>query len=156
MKSVNDIVEGILKDFLSNNKLELYDVKFEKQGSDRFLRVFIDKEGPVSIDDCEMVSRFLSKRLDKNDPIEEAYYLEVSSPGAERELKKESDFVRFKGSKVKAKLKRALDGQKIITGELVGKKGDIVIIKDDCEDCLGVDLEIEMDNIKSIRNILEF
>ncbi len=153
MKSVNDIVESILKDFLVKNKLELYDVKFEKQGNDRFLRVFIDKEGPVSIDDCEMVSRFLSNKLDKNDPIEEAYYLEVSSPGAERELKKEIDFKRFKGSKVKLKLKVAREGQKIVTGELVGKKEDIVVVKDEC---LGKNLEISMDNIKSIRNILEF
>ncbi len=153
MKSVNDIVESILKEFLAKNKLELYDVKFEKQGNDRFLRVFIDKDGPVSIDDCEMVSRFLSNKLDKNDPVEESYYLEVSSPGAERELKKDSDFIKFKGAKVKLKLKVAREGQKIITGELVGKKEDMVIVKDDC---LGDNLEISMDNIKSIRNILEF
>ncbi len=153
MKSVKDIVENILSEFLSKNNIELYDVTFEKQGSDRFLRVFIDKEGPVSINDCEMVSRFLSNKLDKNDPIEEAYFLEVSSPGAERELKKDSDFIKFKGSKVRLKLKRANEGQKVITGKLVGKENDLVIVKDDC---LEDNLEISLDNIKSIKNVLEF
>ncbi len=153
MKSVEEKVRAILENFLKKNKIELYDVKFEKEGSERYLRVYIDKEPLVAISDCEMVSKFLSNKLDNNDPIEEQYYLEVSSPGAERELKKESDFVKFKGKKVKARLRTVVDGQKIITGKLVGKKDNVVIIEDEC---LNNNVEIMLEDIRSIRNILEF
>ncbi len=153
MISVEEKVANILKDFLTKNSIELYDLRFEKEGKDRYLRVFIDKETSISVDDCEMVSKFLSDKLDKNDPIEEQYYLEVSSPGAERELKKESDFIRFKGKKIKVKLINVVEGQKIITGKLIAKKGDVVIVEDEC---LKKEIEISLDDIRSIRNILEF
>ena len=88
---ITELAETILSEFLSQNKLELYNVEFVKEGKDRFLRVYIDKaqdaeDEYVDTDDCELVSRYLSEKLDEEDPIEDNYYLEVSSPGLERTL----------------------------------------------------------------------
>ncbi|QAT43130.1 ribosome maturation factor RimP [Aminipila luticellarii] len=122
---IKDLVEEILTPFLKENSLELYNVEFVKEAKDWFLRVYIDKaegteEEYISTDDCEMVSRFLSEKLDASDPIEQNYYLEISSPGMDRELLKEKDFIRYAGKQVDVNLYQAVDGKKKITGELVG------------------------------------
>ena len=77
-----------------NNGFELVDVEYVKEGSNWFLRVYVDKEGGIDIDDCGRISEFLSEKLDENDPITDAYFLEVSSPGAERPLKKPDDYLK--------------------------------------------------------------
>ena len=122
-KKIKDIVEEILSPYLAENGLELWNVEFVKEVKDWFLRVYIDKsdhqEGSyVSIEECEGVSRYLSEALDKEDPIEQNYYLEVSSPGMDRELITEEHFKRYFGSPVDIKLYKAIDGKKEITAIL--------------------------------------
>lgn len=98
--------------------LEIWDVRFEKEGADWFLRVFIDKDGGVSIDDCVDMSHAIDKPLDDADPIEQSYCLEVCSPGLERELKRDEHFVKFIGSPIMVKLIRPLEGQREYNGIL--------------------------------------
>lgn len=132
-RKIADIVEQISSEFLAENGLELYNCEFVKEGRDWFLRVYIDKteEEYVSTDDCEKVSRFLSAELDRLDPIEQNYYLEVSSPGMDRALLKEKDFVRFAGEIVDVSLYKALDGRKAYQGKLVGMEDGKIIITDE-------------------------
>ena len=98
--------------------LELWDVRFEKEGADWFLRVFIDKDGGISIDDCVDMSHALDKPLDEADPIEQSYCLEVCSPGLERSLKRDSHFEKSIGKPVQVKLIRPLDGTREFKGRL--------------------------------------
>jgi len=127
-KRVVDQVADILTPFLATQAIELVDVEFVKEGPYRYLRVTIDNASGISLDDCAEVSRFLNDRLDKIDPIEEQYFLEVTSPGVERTLKKDSDFERFSGSQIQVKLYQPFEGQKMIVGELVGLKDDHVVM----------------------------
>ncbi len=114
------ITTDLVMPIIEKENFELVDVEFKKEGPHRYLRVFIDKEGGITLDDCQKVSEALSDRLDEVDPIEENYFLEVSSPGLDRPLKKDADFERFKGELVEVKLYEPLNGQKVIEGELVG------------------------------------
>lgn len=116
---VTDIVEKLAEPIVEEAGLDLVDVEFKKEGANWYLRVFIDKPEGVDIDDCTKVSEQLSDRLDEVDPIPQAYFLEVSSPGAERPLKKPSDFERAVGDYVHISLYEALDGRKSFEGELV-------------------------------------
>ena len=99
----------LLEPIVAERGLELVDLEFVKEGANWYLRVYIDKEGGVSIDDCEAVSRALEAKLDEKDPIEQAYVLEVSSPGIDRPLKKDADFIRFQGEIIDVKLYKAVD-----------------------------------------------
>ena len=111
--------------------LELVDVEFVKEGSEYYLRVYIDKEGGVGINDCEAASRKLSDLLDERDPISEAYILEVSSPGLFRVLKKDKDLERSIGKTVLVRFFKAVDGEKQVRGELDGFDENKVVIKTD-------------------------
>ena len=144
-KKITEIVEEITADFLVQNGLELYNSEFVKEGKDWFLRVYIDRQQEeetedkeevyVSTDDCEKVSRFLSEELDRLDPIEQNYYLEVSSPGLDRELIKEKDFIRFCGRLVDISLYKAIDGKKTYQGILKGLTEDnSIVITDEKEE----------------------
>ena len=139
-----ELVSELISDFLGENGLELYHTDFRKEGKDWHLSVFIDiaekvreeneKNGIeryVSTDDCELVSDYLSDKLDELDPIEQNYVLEVSSPGMDRELYEQKDFDRFTGELVDVKLYRSVDGVKEMQGNLVGLKDGYVIIKDE-------------------------
>lgn len=133
-KKITEIIEEISAEFLAQNGLELYNSEFVKEGRDWFLRVYIDKTQEaqyVSTDDCEKVNRFLSAELDRIDPIEQNYYLEVSSPGMDRALLKDKDFVRFAGEIVDISLYKAVDGQKAYQGRLVGIEDGKIIITDE-------------------------
>ena len=141
-KKITEIVEEITADFLVQNGLELYNSEFVKEGKDWFLRVYIDRQQEeetedkeevyVSTDDCEKVSRFLSEELDRLDPIEQNYYVEVSSPGLDRELIKEKDFIRFCGRLVDISLYKAVNGSKTFQGVLKGlTKDNKIIITDE-------------------------
>lgn len=138
-KKITDIIEEISADFLAQNGLELYNSEFVKEGRDWFLRVYIDKtpeaqeEQYVSTDDCEKVSRFLSAELDRLDPIEQNYYLEVSSPGMDRALLKDKDFARFAGEIVDISLYKAVNGQKSFQGRLLGIEDGNIVITDEKE-----------------------
>lgn len=99
-----NIVRDLVKPIINDLGLELWDIEFVKEGSELFLRIYIDKAGEVGIDDCERVSKAIDKPLDDLDPINSAYNLEVSSPGVERKLTKPQHFERFINSEVKIKL----------------------------------------------------
>lgn len=128
-KRVVDVVEEAITPFLNSNSIELVDVEFVKEGPYRYLRVTIDKDEPVTLDDCQMVSQFLNQKLDTLDPIEEQYFLEVTSPGVERILKKDKDFTKFAGREIQLKLFQPFDGQKMIIGILEGLIDDHVVVK---------------------------
>jgi len=135
-KKIAEIVSEVLSPFLNENGYELFNVEFLKEGRDWFLRVYIEKTEngeyvSVGTDDCEAVSRFLSAELDRLDPIEQNYYLEVSSPGMDRPLLREKDFIRFGGEIVDVSLYKALDGRKTLSGTLVGRASGCIIIKDE-------------------------
>ena len=121
-KKITEVVAELLSGYLEEQGMELYNVEFVKEAKDWFLRVFIDKlpgeaeEQYISTDDCEMVSRYLSEKLDEVDPIEQNYYLEVSSPGLDRILLREKDFIRFAGHPVEVNLYKSIDGKKHYTG----------------------------------------
>lgn len=127
-KRVVDIVEEIVLPFLKDKDLELVEVEFVKEGQHRYLRVYLDKENGLGLDDCKQVSEYLSAKLDELDPVEENYFLEVSSPGIERPLKKDADFEKYKGRLVEARLYHTLNGEKIIKGKLIGLKDNKVLI----------------------------
>jgi ribosome maturation factor RimP len=121
---VTDIVERLAQPIAAEVGVELVDVEYKKEGANWYLRVFIDKEGGVDIDDCTRVSERLSERLDEVDPIPSSYFLEVSSPGAERPLKKPSDFERAVGQFVHVSLYEPWQGQKVFEGELTEYDGE--------------------------------
>ncbi len=127
-RKVVDVVGDVVSKFCSSNGLELVDVQFVKEGPHRYLRVVIDKENGVSLDDCGDVSKFLNKKLDQMDLVEEQYFLEVTSPGVERELKRDEDFEKYSGKLVQAKLFQPVNGQKVIQGVLIGLNEDKKII----------------------------
>lgn len=97
---------------------ELWDVRFEKEGANWYLRIFIDKEDGISINDCVDMSHAIDKPLDEADPIEQSYCLEVCSPGLERDLKRDSHFEKCIGEKIMVKLIRPVDGQREFKGKL--------------------------------------
>ena len=133
-KKVKDIVAEELEGFLEDNGYELYNVEFVKEGRDWFLRVYIDLPDPdeyVGTEDCEKVSRYLSQVLDEKDPIAQNYFLEVSSPGLDRQLLKDEDFTRYAGRPVEISLYSAIEGRKKFEGTLKGLEGDEIVIEDD-------------------------
>ena len=118
MAKVTDTVAALAAPFVEAAGCSLWDVEYVKEAGEWFLRVYIDKEGGVSIDDCEAVSRPLSDALDEADPIEGSYTFEVSSAGADRVLKKPEHFAQFQGQEVEVKLYRPRDGRKDYVGVL--------------------------------------
>lgn len=126
--------EELVMPLIEQNNFELVDVEYVKEGSNWYLRVYIDKESGINVDDCELISRALSDLLDEKDFIEEAYILEVSSPGLGRPLKKEKDFARSIGEEVEIKLYRMKDGRKDYKGVLKAyDKESVTIDEDDTE-----------------------
>lgn len=109
-------------------KLILWDVRFEKEGSSWFLRYFIDKEGGVTIDDCEALSRAINPLLDEEDFIDQSYYLEVSSPGIERDLVKDWHFQQYIGHEVNVRLIRPVEGIRDFAGRLTSYENGVVTI----------------------------
>lgn len=109
--------------------LEIWDIRFVKEGAEWFLRIFIDKEEGVTIEDCENMSRAIDKPLDEADPIEQSYCLEVSSPGIERELVRDEHFESCTGEKIKVKLIRPLEGKREFAGVLEGFDGHCITLR---------------------------
>ncbi len=129
-EKIKDFLERVAKDFFNEEGYELYNVEFVKEGKDWFLRVYIDKKNGegISMNDCEKVSRYISQVLDDEDPISQNYYLEVSSPGIERELFKLEHYQRFIGELVEIKLYEPIDNTKKITGTLANANEEFVEI----------------------------
>ena len=128
MKKVTDIVWELAEPVVKENGCELWDVEYVREAGQWYLRLYLDKEGGVDILDCEAVSRKVSDLLDEVDPIESSYMFEVSSAGAERQLKRPSDFERFMGSPVLVKTYKNRDGRKEFAGILAGYEDGAVVL----------------------------
>ncbi len=145
-------LEALLSPVLEELAYELVDLEFVKEGQSWYLRLYLDKEGGITLDDCEKASRAIEVVMDEKDPIEQAYYLEVSSPGLDRPLKKEKDFIKYAGEVVDVKLYRAQNKKKTFQGELVGLKDDVVTILDEA----GEPLSFARKDIAQIRLAILF
>ena len=130
MANIADKVYDLIKDSVENCGVNLWNVKFLKEGSSHYLRVFIDKDGGVNIDDCTNVSHAIDPIIDEADPINVSYYLEVCSPGLERELVRDEHFYAMIGRDVKLKLFKEMNGSKEICGKLISFDKELTI---ECE-----------------------
>lgn len=139
-------VEKIVEELLENTDLELVAVDYVKE-RDWYLRVFIDKEGGVDLDDCQDLSRKLEELLDAQDLIKTSYILEVSSPGLDRELKKPRDFQREMGKDIDVSLFAPLDGKKVVTGPLSAYDGETINVGD---------MAIPMDKVAKVNLHIDF
>ena len=144
--------EELISPIIEQNQFELVDVEYVKEGGTWYLRAYIDKPGGITVDDCEVVSRALSDLLDKHDFIEDAYVLEVSSPGLGRPLKKEKDFARSIGEEVDVRTFRAISHQKEFTGILRDYDKEKIVLEMEDQELL----EIERADIALIRLSFDF
>ena len=120
MSKITDKVTELAKPVVEEEGCSLWDVEYVREAGSWFLRIFIDKDGGVGIDDCEHISRRLDPILDEADPIPDSYVFEVGSAGAERELKRPGDFEQFMGSEVEVRLYQPVNGCKVYVGVLSG------------------------------------
>lgn len=144
--------EALLQPIVDEKGFELVDVEYVKEGSNWYLRAFIDKAGGITINDLEAVSRKLSDLLDEEDFISDAYILEVSSPGLGRPLKKDKDFDRSIGEEIEIHLYRAIDGKKQYVGLLKSYDKEKITIED--ED--GSEINIDRVNVSLVRLTIDF
>lgn len=151
MAKIDEALEKIALDVCQRHGVYIYDTEYKKEGSDYFLRLFIDKDGGVTIEDCENVSREISPLLDDLTFIKEAYIFEVSSPGIDRHLKKEWHFEKVMGEEIDIKLFAPIDGSREISGILKGYNGGTITL-----DVNGKDIIIEKSKASSIRLAFKF
>lgn len=128
-----EIATALMKPIVDELGLYLWDVRFEKEGSQWYLRYFIDKDEGITIQECEQASRAVDKLLDETDPIKQSYILEVGSPGVDRELVKDWHFERYLGHTVQVRLIRPVDNQRDFCGELLSKEGHLITLALDDE-----------------------
>ncbi|WP_296825283.1 ribosome maturation factor RimP [uncultured Megasphaera sp.] len=147
---IEELVAAEVEEIIAGTALELVDVEYVRERN-WYLRVFIDKQGGVDLEDCQAVSEKLSKILDEKDPISDNYLLEVSSPGLDRVLKKEKDFVRYQGRDVDIHFFKPHNGTKLLTAVLKGRDGDVLTVShDETEETL------DMKDISQIRLHIDF
>ena len=151
MASIEERVESLIESTVNNLGYDLYDVEYAKEGKDYFLRIFIDKETGIDLNDCEKVNDGINDLLDKADYIKEQYFLEVSSPGIERVLRKDKHLEASEGVLVEVKMFKAIEGQKVFQGVLREFSKDNIIIE--LED---KDLEISRKDISVIKTVYEW
>ena len=149
---VTELVASFAKPVVESHGCELWDVEYVREGSDYFLRLYIDKEGGININDCELVSRAFSEILDQNDYIEDAYILEVSSPGLGRPLKKDKDFQRNLGEEVEVRTYKPINKQKEFVGLLEAWDKETVTLQLES----GELLVLNRSDIALIRQYIEF
>lgn len=150
-QNVANKVEDLIMPVIQGNNFDLVDVQYVKEGKEWYLRVFIDKPEGITLDDCELISREVDQLLDESDSIKTSYILEISSPGIERPLKKEKDYLRFLGSKIMVKTFDAINGQKIFVGQLKEFKEGIVTLTVNERD-----INISLDKIASANLTVDF
>ncbi len=138
-------VSALIKEPVESLGVKLWDVKFVKEGASWYLRVFIDKEEGVDINDCTDVSRLIDPILDEADPINVSYYLEVCSPGLERELSEQWHFEKYIGADVKVKLIRPRDGKREFSGKLKAYNGGVTV------ECDGADMEFAKQELVFVK-----
>ena len=146
MKKITDIVWELAEPAVQEQGCRIWDVEYVREAGQWYLRLYLDKDGGVDILDCEAISRKVSDLLDEADPIEGSYTFEVSSAGAERELKRPGDFERFMGSGAEVRLYKPLNGSKSFVGTLSGySDGDVTLT------CAGKELTFEKARIAQVR-----
>ena len=151
MAKIEEKVEQLVKDPIEKLGYSLYDVEYVKEGPEYYLRIYIDKESGINLNDCEKVSNEINEILDKADYIKEQYYLEVSSPGIERRLRKDKHLEQNISKNVEIKLfKKDNNGKKEYTGKLKAFNQEEIIIETDKE------IAIERKNIAQIKTIYEW
>lgn len=150
-KNIPQMITELAAPIAESLNYELVEVEFVKEGANWYLRIYIDKPGGITIDDCQAVSEQVSDILDKKDPIDQSYYLEVSSPGLERPLKSERDFIKYKGELVEVKLFQPIDGTKVFEGELVGLIDDKIVINQ-----AGNNVEFVKDKVAIVKRAIKF
>lgn len=128
-KEVLETIEKLITPVLEKRELSLFDLEYVKEGNDYFLRVFIDKDSGVDLTECGITSELISDVLDEHEPIADAYYLEVSSPGAERPLRTREDFTTYVNDHVNVRLYVNIDGEKEYEGTLTDFTDDIATIE---------------------------
>lgn len=151
-KTIEETVTELALPIVDKNSFELVDVEFVKEGANWYLRIYIDKPGGITIDDCQLVSEEISDKLDEADPIKQSYFLEVSSPGLDRPLKKDSDFEKFKGELVEIKVFKPVEGKKIFEGELLGIIDNKIAIKTSEKG----NMEFDRDQVALVRRAIKF
>ncbi len=144
-------VEEKLSPIINDNGYELVDIEFVKEGPNKYLRVYADKDGGITIDDCEIISRALEAELEKDDFIEETYILEVSSPGIDRILKKDFEYIKYRGRLVDIKLYKPIDKVKQFQGKLIGLADDKIVIEES-----GKEISFERKDVAVCRLAVEF
>ncbi len=144
--------EALLQPILDKYNFELVDVEYVKEGGSWYLRAYIDKEGGITVNDCEVVSREANELLDEQDYIEDSYIFEVSSPGLGRPLKKEKDYIRSMGKELEIRTYRAIDKQKEFYGILKAYDADSVTIEDEN----GNEMKFQKSDIALIRLAFDF
>lgn len=149
--NIQQVITELAMPIVEGLNYELVDVEFIKESANWYLRIYIDKPGGISVDDCQAVSEKMSEILDEKDPIEQFYYLEVSSPGLERPLKTERDFIKYKGELVEVKVFQPIDGKKIFEGELIGLINDMIVINQG-----GKNIEFEKDKVTKVKRAIKF
>ena len=151
-KNVVKIVKEDCEPIIEDLGYDLVDLEFVKEEGSYFLRFFLGKAGGITIDDCQKVSEIIGKRLDELDPIEDSYYLEVSSPGLDRPLKTDKDLERNIGMNVELSLYRNIDGKKTYIGELLDYSDEYIIIYEEGQG----EKSIERDAVSNIKLVIEF
>ena len=144
-------VQNLLEEIIQNLGYDLYDIEYVKEGKDYYLRIYIDSENGISLDDCEIVSNNITDLLDKDDFIKEQYFLEVSSPGVERVLKKDKHLQNNLGIKVQIKLFKQFNGQKQYEGILKSFNEKNIVIEINSQN-----INIERQNIGQIKTIFDW
>lgn len=155
MSKVTDIVEELAAPILEEMNLELVDIEYLKEGKNWFLRLFIDKDSGVDIEECGIVSEKLGEKLDEVDPIPHNYFLEVSSPGAERPLKKEQDFMKAVGKQVNVKTYEPIEGEKEFEGKLLDYDGKTLQVEVKVKTRAKV-VEVPLDKVAKARLAITF
>ncbi|MBC8014665.1 MAG: ribosome maturation factor RimP [Sporomusaceae bacterium] len=147
---IENLIEKIVQDIVAGSAIELVDVEYVKE-REWYLRVFLDKEGGIEIEDCHSVSEQLEAKLEELDPIKESYYLEVSSPGLDRALRKDRDFIRHIGDKIEISTFKPLNGEKKFVGILKCLQDGMISIDVD-----GAEINIPRDQTSQVRLYLDF
>jgi len=147
LANIEEKTENLTSKIISNLGYELYDVEYVKEGKDYFLRIYIDSKKGIDLNDCEKVSNAITEILDKEDYIKEQYFLEVSSPGVERILRKEKHLKDNLENEVQIKLFKPFEGQKMYKGILKDFNNDYITILNDKE------IKIDRKNISQIKTV---
>jgi ribosome maturation factor RimP len=150
-KDIVSSVRKITEEILKSTDIELFDIEYVKEGPFKYLKVYIDKPGGITVDDTADISRVLNKKLDEVDLIKEQYFLEVSSPGVERPFKTEKDYLKNLNKLVEARLYKPIDDKKTVKGILTEKNENNIVIKS------GEDIfTIELKDLAKINRVIEY